>query len=79
MSHETVILMNIAVAPSNLTKYHLETTQKIITFTDPIRCQWNPFHDFTSCFCVIRFDVTTSYVSFLWGSNTQERDVTAGP
>ena len=24
------------------------------------------------------FDVT-SYVSFLWGSNTQERDVTAGP
>ena len=25
------------------------------------------------------FDVTTSYVSFLWGSNTQERDVTAGP
>ena len=24
------------------------------------------------------FDVTTSYISLLWGANTQERDVTAG-
>ena len=31
-------------------------------------------------FCiVIVIDVTTSNVSFLRGSNTQERDVTAGP
>ena len=24
------------------------------------------------------FDVTTSYISLLWGANTQERDVKAG-